>query len=202
MRTDFGRTIWAFICAHDRISVETTGGSASIRRWWPWILAVKPFKNSLDLGCWCSYANHLFLMSTMCAQLSPWSFHCHQWINSGHFRFLIEKSCTPVVSENNALVFGRRFTSWLCIYLLCIIFSHYVLINCSIYILYVIRSCCEGYLSAFYMSHFLPLFMKLLTFLVGFELTTEGWFTSNWLQHFTTVLRKASDMYCYLYIYI
>ena len=39
-------------------------GSASIRRWWPWILAVKPHKNCLDLGCMWSYAYHSFLMST------------------------------------------------------------------------------------------------------------------------------------------
>ena len=65
--------------------------------------------------------------------------------------------------------------------ILCIIFSHYVLTNCSIYISYVIRSCCECYyLAAFHISHFLPLFVKLPTFivlwptfLVGFELTTR-----------------------------
>ena len=99
-------------------------------------------------------------------------------------------------------LFGRRFASWICIYLLRMIFSHYVLTNCSIYILYVIRSCCECYSAVFYMSHFLPLFVKLLTFLVGFELTTVGWFAAYWLQHFTTVPRKTTDMYCYLYIYI
>ena len=46
-------------------------GVASIRRWWPWILAAKQLKNCLDLWCSCSYAYHLFLMSTICAQLSP-----------------------------------------------------------------------------------------------------------------------------------
>ena len=69
-------------------------------------------------------------------------------------------------------MFGRRFASKCCIYLLCIIFSHYVLTNCRIYISYFIRSCCECYLAVFHMSHFLPLFVKLLMFLVGFELTT------------------------------
>ena len=49
--------------------------------------------------------------------------------------------------------------------------SHYALTNCSIYISYFIRSCCEYYLAVFHMSHFLILFVKLLTFLVGFELT-------------------------------
>ena len=51
--------------------------------------------------------------------------------------------------------------------------SHYVLTNCSIYISYVIRSCYACYLAVFHMSHFFPLFVKLLTFLVGFELTTR-----------------------------
>ena len=46
-------------------------GSASICRWSPWILAVKPLKNCLDLWCRCSNAYHLFLMSSMCSQLSP-----------------------------------------------------------------------------------------------------------------------------------
>ena len=46
-------------------------GFTSIRRWWPCTLAVKLLKNCLDLGCRGSYAYHLFLMSTMCPQLSP-----------------------------------------------------------------------------------------------------------------------------------
>ena len=52
---------------------------------------MKPLKNCLNLGCRCSYSYHLFSMSTICTQLSPLFFHCHQWINSGHFRFLIKK---------------------------------------------------------------------------------------------------------------
>ena len=50
---------------------------------------------------------------------------------------------------------------------LCIIFSR------SIYISYFIRSCCEYYLTVFHMSHFLTLFVKLLTLIVGFKLTTR-----------------------------
>ena len=52
-------------------------------------------------------------------------------------------------------------------------FSHYELTNYSIYIFYVIRSCCECYLAVFHMSHFLSLFVKLLCFPVCFELTTR-----------------------------
>ena len=52
-------------------------------------------------------------------------------------------------------------------------FSHYIFTSYNIYIIYVIRSCFECHLTVFYMSHFLPLFVKLLTFLVGFELTTR-----------------------------
>ena len=113
--------------------------------------------------------------------------------------------------------------------------THYVLINCSLYIYYVIKSCWECYLAVFYVKfliiiiikrgwqckagrerltpyHYyyqkctgltpLPLFVKLLTFLVGLELTTAGWCAAYWLQYFTTVPRKTTDMYCYLYIYI
>ena len=69
--------------------------------------------------------------------------------------------------------FRSRLEPRFCIYLLCIIFSQYALTNCSIYISYFIRSCCEYYLAVFHMSHFLTLFVKLLTFfLVGFELKT------------------------------
>ena len=36
----------------------------------------------------------------------------------------------------------------------------------------------------------------------GFRTDDAGWFAANWLQHFTTVPRKTTDIYCYLLISI
>ena len=76
-------------------------------------------------------------------------------------------------------------------------YSHYVLTNNSVYVFDVIRSCCEFVILQYFMSHLFAQFVKLLMFLVGFELTTAGSFSANRLQHFTTVPQKTTDINCY-----
>ena len=81
---------------------------------------------------------------------------------------------------HSSRVVKRSTRSWtqIRILILHLSFLPHSFTNCNIYISYVIRSCWECYLAVFYKSHFLPLFVKLLMLLVGFELTTRDDFLS------------------------
>ena len=90
---------------------------------------------------------------------------------------------------------SRRFASWFCIYLLSIIFPHYVLTNYNIYIFYVIRSCYECYLAVFQCDiSYLYLWNYLHSSWVSYK-RQRGLFASNLLQHSTTVPQETMDMY-------
>ena len=173
MRTDLGRTIWGLICSRDRISVESTGGSASIRRWCPWILAMKPFKNWIDLGCryvliCLSLILNVYYVRSIITIILPLSPVNQQW---PLYIFNIKKMHSSRVVKRLT-----RFWMQVWILILHLSFMPHIFTLCFNQFQYLhfvchqIMLCCM--LAVFYMSHFLPLFVKLLTLLVGFELTT------------------------------
>ena len=114
-------------------------------------------------------------------------------LNKRFFFFFFKKQCTLFWTQVRILILRLYFMHH--IFTLCFNQLQHLHFLCRQVMLWML-------FSSFSYVTFLTSICEITYVPRGFRTDDAGWFAVNWLQHYTTVPRKTTDMYCYLYIYI